>query len=254
MARETKGRMLNRDIANSNKFARLSPEAAVLFCMIIPHLSGHGKLNGGAGYLKDEVCPKIPYLTLDNIPRFMLEITTHTSMKWFKHDGRYWIHSTKHLSKHQNLNLEKLGTDKLPNYSGVTPELVVPEVEVEVKVEVEKTLSSSGDEACELFYETKRKRKLSGKRLETFLLFWEAFNYKAGKAPAADSWMDIPELTGKLVDQIILAAKAEAARRPGTIQAGKTPKMAQGWLTEKRWEDEALTAEDAYTPAISRLL
>lgn len=98
-----------------------------------------------------------------------------------------------------------------------------------------ENLSSSVDEA---FYETKRKRKLTGKRLETFSQFWDAFDYKAGKAEAADAWLDIPELTKSLVDIIIYKAKAEAAVRKDIIAAGKTPKMAQGWISGKRWENE----------------
>jgi hypothetical protein len=88
------------------------------------------------------------------------------------------------------------------------------------------------------FYTTKRGRKLEGKRLETFNNFWDAFNFKNGKAEAADAWLNIPQLTDKLVDVIINAAKLEAQKRPDIISKGNTPKWAQGWLTGKRWEDE----------------
>jgi len=87
-------------------------------------------------------------------------------------------------------------------------------------------------------YMTHRKRKLSGKRLETFLLFWEAFNYKRGKATAADAWLDIPDLTDSIVATIYKSANAEATLRTKTVTDGKTPQMAQGWITQKRWEDE----------------
>jgi hypothetical protein len=99
-----------------------------------------------------------------------------------------------------------------------------------------KTLSSSPDEAGE-FYTTKKKRKLAGKRLEAFIQFWEAFSYRSGKAEAADAWMDIPHMTQGILSDILAAAKAEAATRPSRIAAGSTPKMAQGWLTARRWED-----------------
>jgi len=88
------------------------------------------------------------------------------------------------------------------------------------------------------FFLTKKRRKLTGRRLETFNLFWDAFNLKKGKAEAADSWIDIPELTVKLVERIITAAKQEAQNRPALELAGKTPKWAQGWITARRWEDE----------------
>lgn len=94
-------------------------------------------------------------------------------------------------------------------------------------------------------YLTKKRRILTGKRLESFLRFWEAFDYKTGKAEAADAWLDIPLLTDKLVSQIVTAARQEANRRPGLKKKGYTPKMAQGWLSARRWEDETYNRPDA---------
>ena len=98
------------------------------------------------------------------------------------------------------------------------------------EVKVEKPVSN--------FYLTKKKRKLTGKRLESFLIFWKKFNYSQGKSDAADSWLDIPELTIGLCEKIYSAAEMEAKRRPELESAGKTPKMAQGWISSRRWEDE----------------
>lgn len=88
------------------------------------------------------------------------------------------------------------------------------------------------------FFRTKKGKKLLGKRLDTFIMFWEAFNYKKGKAEAADAWLEIPELTDSIVTRIVAAAKAEALNRGQLIIEGKTPKMAQGWISGRRWEDE----------------
>ena len=245
---KTKGRMLNKDISDSHKFAKLSPHAAVLFCMIIPHLNSYGKVNGGVGFIKDEICPLIPYLNTSNINKLLKEITDHTSMKWFESDGRHWIHSTNFLTDHQTLDSKKLGLDLLPTYSRVSPDLVQsksgtsPELvqyEVEVEVEVEEIYSSSGDEPRVLI--SYKKRRLEGKRLDAFLLFWDAFDYKSGKSKAVDSWLDISVLTKADVDKIVRAAEMEAKRRPSIIAKGATPKMAQGWLSEKRWEDETIS-------------
>jgi len=103
-----------------------------------------------------------------------------------------------------------------------------------------KILSSSDDEENEKeeFYLTKKKKKLKGKRLEAFNVFWNVFNYKHGKAEAADAWLDIPPMNNGTFQKIITAAKAEAQRRPELISSGRTPKMAQGWITGRRWEDE----------------
>lgn len=110
------GRMINRAIADSDKFAALTPEAAVLFALLIPWFNSHGKLNGGPGHIKDEICPKIPYLTYENIPALLSEISGKTNVKWFMSGGRHWIHALKFNTEHQRLE-KKLGIDKLPSYS-----------------------------------------------------------------------------------------------------------------------------------------
>lgn len=104
------------------------------------------------------------------------------------------------------------------------------------------------------FYITKKKKKLTGKRLESFEKFWSAFNYKKSKSEAADSWLEIPELTDSMVETICNAAKAEAMNRSGLISGGGTPKMAQGWISSRRWEDEvqgpAINNRDAWKAAL----
>ena len=87
---------------------------------------------------------------------------------------------------------------------------------------------------------TKKKRKLEGKRLESFLKFWDKFGYKKGKAEAADSWLDIPMLTNSLCDKIFISAELECKNRKLIEEKGQTPIMAQGWITARRWEDEIL--------------
>lgn len=150
------GRMIRKDISDSEKIAKLSPEALNLFCLLIPHLNSYGKMNGGAGYIKDEVCPKIKYLTQQNIPAIMREISRKTNVKYFKINGRRWIHAIKFLSDHQNLRKKRLGLDSLPSYSGTSPGLLrdkswttpgglPPEVEVEGKEEVEGKSKGNGE-------------------------------------------------------------------------------------------------------------
>jgi hypothetical protein len=91
-------------------------------------------------------------------------------------------------------------------------------------------------------YITKKKRKLTGKRLETFERAWRTFGDKRDKANAADAWLDIPELTNILVDKICAAAMVYATHvRPRILAANGTPKMFQGWLSARRWEDEVDT-------------
>ena len=89
------------------------------------------------------------------------------------------------------------------------------------------------------FILTKSGKKLTGKRMSTFATLWDAFADKRGKAEAADAWARIPQLTDALVAQIVEAARAYAVHvRPELLTSGRTPKMLQGWLTARRWEDD----------------
>ena len=123
------GRMINKKISRSKGFASLSPEAAVLFTMLIPHYNTWGKMNGDPGYIKGEICPRVPYLTYENVSELLQEITEKTSVKWFQHDGLYYLHSLHFLNEHQNLRRERMGEDSLPSwpeYSGSTPGVLRP--------------------------------------------------------------------------------------------------------------------------------
>ena len=91
----------------------------------------------------------------------------------------------------------------------------------------------------EEFYPTKSGKKLKGEKLKAFLLFWDAFNFKKGKAEAAEEWYKLKPQNGD-VEKILAAAKIEAENRAALIKRGCTPKWAQGWLSGRRWEDEQI--------------
>lgn len=113
-----------------------------------------------------------------------------------------------------------------------SPQFHLEESRVEKSRVDKKEPSASGDAVLV----TKRKRKLRGKLLISFLEFWDLFDYKVGRAEAADAWMDIvwPDVR---LEKILDAARGAAAARTELVQAGRTPKMAQGWITARRWED-----------------
>jgi len=90
------------------------------------------------------------------------------------------------------------------------------------------------------FYKTKKGKKLQGEKLSRFNNFWTAFDYRKGKAEAADVWLEIEkDLTDETYKAIIAGAKREASARPELLESDKVPKMAQGWLSGRRWEDES---------------
>lgn len=86
------------------------------------------------------------------------------------------------------------------------------------------------------FIVTSKKKKLTGKDLELFLKFWKAFDYKKSRAEAAQAWLDIPDTKDEaFMEHIIYAAQQYRieCKNPGAPK----PKMAQGWLNTRRWED-----------------
>jgi len=79
-----------------------------------------------------------------------------------------------------------------------------------------------------------RKKTLKGKQAEAFKQFWNTFSDKRNKARAIDSWHSIPEQS---YEHIFYSAKKYAQERDELIRNGRTPKMAEGWLADRRWED-----------------
>ncbi len=96
---------------------------------------------------------------------------------------------------------------------------------------------------------SKKKRKLTGVKLEWFTLFWDAFERKIDRANAIDTWLLTQDLSESLVrEKILPAAKREAKKRPD-LPAGRTAIYPQGWLSGRRWEDEAESAVSKKTRA-----
>lgn len=86
-------------------------------------------------------------------------------------------------------------------------------------------------------FRTKKGRHLSGAQLKAFEIFWEKFGYKKGKASAADAWHEL-EVNKVMFEDIIRGALKENSRRKMLIDKGRTPIFPEGWLRQRRWEDE----------------
>ena len=83
-----------------------------------------------------------------------------------------------------------------------------------------------------------RPEYLTGRQLECFLEFWDVFADKQGKVDAAGAWVDL-RVDRPMFDKIMTGAKIYAENRPWLLKKGGTPKMAQGYLSSRRFEDEA---------------
>lgn len=67
-----------------------------------------------------------------------------------------------------------------------------------------------------------------------FCAFWDAFAHKVGRNEAAMRWHELGELQDAEYQKIVAAAKEDAQR---SLPDGQSRKMAQGWLSERRWTD-----------------
>ena len=85
---------------------------------------------------------------------------------------------------------------------------------------------------------SKKKKTLKGKQLLQFNQFWETFDYKKGKAEAIDAWLDLGNISDSLLEKILAGARHAKQERPLLKKKNQTPKMAQGWLSGRRWEDQ----------------
>ncbi len=141
-----------------------------------------------------------------------------------------------------------------PNHKPITNNQEKKEKKLKNK---EKKVSSENDQE----YLTAKGKKLTGQNLKNFEIFWETFDYKKSKSSAADSWLKIPwkkssepdakSCNQKIFESILKSAEFEAQTRQAKILTGQIPKMAQGWLTERRWEDPILiTQVDDISPPL----
>ena len=84
---------------------------------------------------------------------------------------------------------------------------------------------------------------------EMFERFWEAFADKRGREPAFRAWRKINGLDLILAEAIIEGARRYARQRPALIERKGTPKMAEGWLNDRRWEDETVVTPEGVIAA-----
>lgn len=136
----SKGRMIRQDISKSKKFASLSKDSQILFCLLIPHFNSYGKMNGNAHYIKGEIVPLLQF-DVPLIEKCLREIHKKTNVKWFSKDGIRYIQAIN-FDNHQELREDRRGKDLLPNYSETSPGLIRHEVEGEVEGEVESKAQS----------------------------------------------------------------------------------------------------------------
>jgi hypothetical protein len=155
------------------------------------------------------------------------ELVSKGVLKMYEENGYYCPFITNKLSVRERRR--EIGK------KGGNPALKNTKKETDMKDQTEESKETKPQDV----YYTRKGRKLVDKQLIAFNIFWKKFEYVKGKAEAADAWLDLKVNDPVLFDKIIKGAQAEARARIGLIEKGHTPKMAQGWLSGRRWEDYA---------------
>ena len=145
-----------------------------------------------------------------------------------------FIPKFKELMDESTLKKLRARENSFRNDSGTVPKNDTTDVDVDV--DVEEDIDKEKEKK-----KKKKKKKSEIKYSKHFELFWIAWNSNQGKKVAYEkSWCKIPDLTEELCEKIIEGAKRYALERKNILAKGGTPKMAQGWLTDRRWEDEIM--------------
>jgi len=251
------GRMLKKAISTSRKLAQLNSNGAcLLYTWLIPHLDIEGRFFGDPEVIKGYIFPRISRITPGVVQEYLNDLVENELIILYSANGDTFLQLTK-FKDFQLLRSDREASSHIPapptpgvlqDNSGSTP--------AEVKLNKDNKDPSASIDAVDAVavdavekennYITRKNRMLSGQKLVWFLEFWKVFKYAKGKAEAADAWLDIQGLNDALFQFILKGAEREASRRPDLIAQSKTPKMAQGWLSGKRWEDEHSVSKPKY--------
>lgn len=111
-----KGRMLNKEINESDSFSNINDSnAQLLCCLLTSWWDDHGKMIGDEEWIKGNVVRKLKQFTLKEINKCLNLIQDNTDVQWWQDEkGNKWLYWPK-FNNHQTINEEKKTKDKLPS-------------------------------------------------------------------------------------------------------------------------------------------
>jgi len=252
-----RARLIKPEFWSSPTLAAVSIQAEHLFIGLWNFADDYGVLVDSPRRIYGDIFPLREEVTLEQVKGWIGELlAAGVIFRASVAKQKYLIvtswneHQTVHHPSKQRCLSEKdlrEARESLGRVSGESREVLRLEVEVEVQEEVQEEVQALCDpggsarvgknEDSSLTMKTAKGKTLNGKQFEGFSRFWETFGDKRARAAAADSWHNLKpdEAT---TEAIVDGAKRYSACRSRMIEDGKTPKMAQGWLTDRRWEDE----------------
>ncbi len=170
------GRMLRKDICESDSFAELKDsKAQLLSCLLTPWWDDHGKMIGDPGWIKGNIVRKLKQFTINEISRCLSIIDSHLDVQWWTDEkGNKWLYWNK-FDKHQTISQEKKTKDNLPSpkipknpqKTSATREEKRREVEVEEKISYsafEQGTLQMWNSFCDIYPVLPKIKELSDKR------------------------------------------------------------------------------------------
>jgi len=247
-------RSIKPEFFTSETIANLAIEARLLFIGLWTIADDQGALLDSPRQILGNVFPRDETIAEEHVAEWLNEIAdekliirAHVNNRhvivvrcWFEHQ------LISHPGKKTILTVEEtkaIRTGKINQHSGDIPETFrrlsgdIPDRSRKGKGNRirNKALCDPGGSAQ---HTKNASPSLKVNQLEGFTRFWEAFGDKRGKAQAAASWHNLKP-DGETAESIISGAFRYAKEREKILDRNGTPKMAQGWLTDRRWEDES---------------
>jgi hypothetical protein len=110
------GRMLRKDICESDSFADLKDSnSQLLLCLLTIWWTDHGKMIGEEIWIKGNIIRKLKQFTLKEISRCLKNINDNTDVQWWiDSKGNKWLYWSK-FDNHQTISNEKKAKDIYPS-------------------------------------------------------------------------------------------------------------------------------------------
>ncbi len=218
--------------------------------MYVRMLAYAGRTPTTEGYVPKRVCltrlgiAVRPELGPETSPESRLERLTDTGLVAVEGDGYRLVSWLK-----WNRSVEEMNREQAQDRARKTPlTRRAPEQDPEDVPETgpEKTPESISVPSGSTEAEEKREKTCASADADAlFAEFWDAFNHKFGKQRARTNWEKAVKKTDPQI--VIAGARRYAKWVSGEIARDPRfkPKWAEGWLTERRWEDELDAAAQA---------
>lgn len=218
-----RGRMIDRAISTSKKFAKTSIKAQWLYMRILPFTDDHGRVSGDVWDIKHQALPA-QKISEGEIEKLLIELHDVGLIKY----AQGHVVQFERWDKHQTIG-HRPAESKFPEYQAVTG------------IAQERSEKVTNDTNNIIEYNL-IKSKLSKQNFETF---WLEYPKKVGKKIALNSWMKIDQDN---FDAIMTALKAYKKTDQWKKDGGQYIPNPSTWLNQERWNDE-LTIKK---PAISK--